>query len=93
MTNQPQAYPTITPTIGRIVLYTGQDEQVRPAIITHAWSDVCVNLFVFPKDLADADHGPKTAVVHRDPGADPRGGWAWMGYQIAMAAQATNHRA
>lgn len=34
------------PSIGRIVVYHQQNED-HPAIITHVWSDDCVNLKVF----------------------------------------------
>lgn len=45
---------TQKPTVGRIVLYRPQastgKSQLYPAIITHVWSDSCVNLHVFNDD-------------------------------------------
>lgn len=60
------------PTIGRIVHFVsgGAATVVPPgdhyaAVITHVWSDACVNLFVFPKGGVDDDSasGVKTSVV------------------------------
>lgn len=79
------------PTIGRIVLFRGEDGQDRPAIVTHVWSDFCVNLNVFPKDGSDEIHGPRTRVTHigpetgEAPGSVPS--WRWMPYQVQTAGQ------
>lgn len=73
------------PTIGRIVLFVGEDGQDRPAIVTHVWSQFCVNLNVFPKDGPDTHAGIRTSVTHAGPEtneATPPGTWHWMPYQI-----------
>ena len=63
------------PSIGRIVIFTGlvsNNSNEHPAIINRVWSDVCVNLTVFP----DCDVPIcKTTVI-----LDPNGGdntWHW----------------
>ena len=48
------------PRIGDIVLFYGdQSGAILPAIITHAWSEDCVNLYVF----GDGSHSPDKTVV------------------------------
>ncbi len=59
------------PSIGRIVHYIGDgtllssSDNHYPAIVTHVWSDTCVNLFVFPKGspVDERNSGVKTSVV------------------------------
>lgn len=40
-----------SPTVGRIVRYGAGAGVVLPAIVTHVWSETCVNLFVFPDGI------------------------------------------
>lgn len=53
------------PTIGRIVHYHPADSSAKstpyPAIITHVWSETCVNLFVFPDGSFPAGIEPEVA--------------------------------
>lgn len=57
------------PTIGRIVHFLANGMMAPgnhyPAIITHVFSDTCVNLCVFPKGTPQdaSDSGLKTSVV------------------------------
>ena len=82
------------PTIGRIVLFCGDDGQDRPAIVTHVWSPFCVNLQVFPKDSSDGNNcGSRTSVTHAGPETNEKatpGTWHWMPYQIQTAG--TRHQ-
>lgn len=51
-------------TLGRIVRYGAGGGKVSPAIVTHVWSDNCVNLYVFPDgSYSDAYSGTHTSVV------------------------------
>lgn len=83
---------SIKPTVGRVVLYTPMDNggeskgQPYPALITHVWSDTCVNLFVCNDGSFGFDTGnmlPTSVTL----GTGPRT-WAWMPYQIGQAAKA-----
>lgn len=82
----------IQPTVGRIVLYTPADEELAarkgqpyPAIVTHVFSDTCVNLSV----MGDGSFGIPcegvnvTSACHCDEGTP--GTWKWMPYQKAQA--------
>jgi hypothetical protein len=82
----------IKPTVGRVVLYTPSPNalaekkgQPYPAIITHVWSDECVNLFVCP----DGSFGPHdmvhTSVLYSE--GEAPGTWRWMPYQMGQAAK------
>ena len=70
------------PTIGRIVHFVAnlvEPEQHYPAIITHVWSDTCVNLEVFRKGTAARDvmdTGVKTSVTFDESGTQPYS-WHW----------------
>lgn len=73
------------PSIGRIVHYIRSDGAEYPAIITHVWSDTCVDLEVFGINVehlqgGDADvRFPKSVVMH-DTGGGERGSvrsWHW----------------
>lgn len=69
------------PTIGRIVHYvTGNNEPGNhyPAIVTHVWSDTCVNLNVFPKgqSMDGENSGVKTSVV-LDSNGERAYSWHW----------------
>jgi hypothetical protein len=82
----------IIPTIGRIVLHRGADDQIRPAIVTHVWGVHCLNLQVFPKDSSDKVAGTHTSVTHADPAEEPgcKPSWHWMPYQKQQAAAGTS---
>jgi len=78
--------PTIPiPTIGRIVLFRGHDGEDRPAIVTHVWSDLCINLTVFGKDDQDKNAGIHTSVTpgQYEDGRPFERSWRWMPYQLA----------
>lgn len=72
------------PTIGRIVHFvsSGPATVVAPgdhyaAVVTHVWSDTCVNLFVFSKGAAQDEQyasGVKTSVVQDETAA---AGYTW----------------
>jgi hypothetical protein len=81
---------TITPAIGRIVLFKHRDVEGRfadelPAIITRVHNDSCVNLMVFHDGM---DARPWSSVVHTDDfeASGQYTGWRWMAYQKAVAA-------
>lgn len=92
MSASPSTIPT--PTIGRIVLFRGSDGEDRPAIVTHVWSQFCVNLHVFGKDSRDTNHGISTSVTHIGPETNetPTTGpsWRWVPFQIQTAG--TRHQ-
>lgn len=84
----------IVPTVGRVVLYTPADEASAarkgspyPAIVTHVFSDTCVNLHV----LGDGSFGTPTegplvtSACYCDEGTP--GTWKWMDYQKGQAAK------
>lgn len=58
------------PTVGRIVHYWVVDSYgnvvPRAAIITHVWSDDCVNLHVFGDGSFGADDSKQTSVIRTD---------------------------
>lgn len=74
------------PSVGRIVHYTPQEPasngtkgQPYPAIITHVWSDTCVNLDVlndgsFP---LSCDRYPTSVNLATDPGNPSPRTWSW----------------
>jgi len=75
--------PSQKPSLGRIVQYSQpagearhNDERTHPAIITHVWSDTCVNLTVFFDNAAPE---PRTSVCLRTDDADhnPNAYWEW----------------
>lgn len=61
------------PTIGRIVHFTSDGTDVRAAIITHVWSDSCVNLSVFGPN---GDSEGKTSVLFAEDRTQAQT-WAW----------------
>ena len=79
----------VTPSIGRIVWYRGQDNIVRAAIVTHVWSQFLINLHAFGKDQNDPEAGIHTSVTHGDIEHEPSccPSWSWMPYQKALAAK------
>ncbi len=76
------------PTVGRIVLYRSRTDnnkgQAYPAVITHVWSDSCVNLSIiqdgsYPLPAGEFTHGScVTSVLQSSDPADlqPRT-WIW----------------
>lgn len=77
---------SITPTVGRIVWYIDDSGASLAAIITHVWSDDCVNLAVFS---ADGVPFGKTSVKLLNPGATASDTdcCQWMPYQLGQAAK------
>ena len=70
------------PTVGRIVHYTpmgaGKGGQPYPAVITHVWTDTCVNLHVLADgshELSQVDVLPASVTLATEPG-QPRS-WSW----------------
>lgn len=61
------------PTIGRIVIYSGNGQD-RPAIITAVWSPVCVNLHVFSVNSWEPDQKIDSVFQAGAPGML---GWSW----------------
>lgn len=78
----------IEPTIGRIVHYHPEPDMTHAAIVTHIWSDTCVNLSVFDNN---GNQYPCTSVFlfQDEPGAErPSHSYAeWMPYQKGQAAK------
>lgn len=65
------------PSIGRVVLfrnYLSNGINEHPAIINRVWSDVCVNLTIFP-DCGDPVN--KTSVTLNDDLTSPNDAWRW----------------
>lgn len=58
-----------TPTLGRIVHFVLGDGTVRPAIVTHVWSDTCINAHVFLDGTNDTDNPHRMEACAAD-------GWA-----------------
>lgn len=66
------------PTIGRIVILHDKSKSwngsyLAPAIITRVWSDICVNLTVFPDTLNTLSY---TSVILNQ-SLDQDLGWSW----------------
>ena len=59
------------PTIGKIVHYTVDADQVLPAIITKVWNQTCINVEVFGR--YDVQDRIKTSVVQGTGGCE----WSW----------------
>jgi hypothetical protein len=78
----------ITPTIGRIVWYRGEDGNIRAAIVTAVHSNFSLNLYVFGSNKMDSDCCCKDNVTHADPEQEPGcfPSWHWMPYQKQQAA-------
>lgn len=65
------------PSLGRIVLFRSLDSNgslEHPAIITRVWSDVCVNLLVFPDNFLPV---AKTSVVLEENDLGNMFAWRW----------------
>ncbi len=82
----------ISPTVGRVVLFRSADraqmgptagEEV-PALVTHVWSDTCINVMVM-RDGAGSSPICVTSWVYDDDMTHPSG-WRWMPYQVSKAA-------
>lgn len=73
----------IKPTIGRIVHFWGGDEtdakkkQPFPAVITHVWSDSCVNLFVFGDGSFPHQNSAETSVCQAGTNQTEGKRWDW----------------
>ncbi len=77
---------TPKPTVGRVVNYHGSKTKGTPypAIVTHVWSDDCVNLNVlndgtYPIPGVDSDAALTVTSCQR---GDELGQWNWMPYQL-----------
>lgn len=74
------------PSVGRIVHYTPPDQgtagksQAYPAVITHVWSDTCVNLQVFNDGsypLPAEGCNPTSVSLAGDPNSPTGRTWCW----------------
>lgn len=86
----------ITPTVGRVVWFyrkgASLTEQPLAAIVSHVWSDTCVNLAIFDAN-GNAMVNPPTSVLLVQEGAEiPSGGHfcKWMPYQVGQAKKHEN---
>lgn len=84
----------ISPTVGRVVWYhpfasdpsPDPGKQPLAAIVTHVWSDTCVNLAVF--DTNGGTFGKTSVLLINGDMEQPRRGYAeWMPYQKGQAAK------
>jgi hypothetical protein len=91
----------IKPTIGRVVWYTPSESDGRQlthspamtvygdtlaAIVTHVWSDSCVNLTVF--DSNGMPHGRTSVMLHQGEGPCTSSPYCeWMPFQKGQAAK------
>lgn len=79
----------IKPSVGRVVWYRPAGATHLPphaALITHVWSDVCVNLAVF--DAEGKPYARTSVPLAQADGAPPVGSFAeWMPYQLGQAAK------
>jgi hypothetical protein len=86
----------IKPSIGRVVwfhpsitdhsLASGGDQPLA-ALVSHVWSDTCVNLAVF--DANGKPHGKTSVLLLQDDAIAPEGGYyaEWMPFQKGQAAK------
>ena len=84
----------ISPTVGRVVWYhpfasdpsPDPGKQPLAAIVTHVWSDTCVNLAVF--DTNGGTFGKTSVLLINGDMEQPSRGYAeWMPYQKGQAAK------
>ena len=86
----------IEPTVGRVVWYHPYQNEalgfVYPmgqpcaAIVTHVWSDTCVNLVVF--DANGYPHSRTSVLLHQGDSDRPSYGFCeWMPYQKGQATK------
>jgi hypothetical protein len=83
-TEKPKTPAPQKPSVGRIVLYMppeglrGKAPQPYPAIITHVWSETCVNLAVFGDGTYGLPRDVPTNVSLSPAGEEiALGCWAW----------------
>lgn len=87
--------PTITPTVGRVVWYWDADQSVMDrkgqpfaAIITHVWSDSCVNLAVLGDGSFNIANYRPTSVMRASADSNITAmRWDWMPFQVGQAAK------
>lgn len=79
----------IKPTIGRVVWYHPVDadpEITHPAIVTHVWSDTCVNLAIFASN--GKPYAETSVFLYQGGDNRPTSKFAeWMPYQQGQAAK------
>ena len=81
------------PTVGRVVLFkahnselTGGNNEV-PALVTHVWSDTCINVMVMRDGHEATPIGVTSVSMTDDFAASGQAcAWRWMPYQKAVAA-------
>lgn len=84
----------IKPTVGRVVWYfplgrrhTKGDAPLA-AIVTHVWSDTCVNLAIFDANGRTMDNPPTSILLIQEGTTVPDGLYCmWMPYQMGQAAK------
>lgn len=83
----------IKPTVGRIVWYypAGHRSKEQPlaAIVSHVWSDTCVNLAIFSQNGCPMGTPPTSVLLMQDDAEIPAGGQycTWMPFQKGQAAK------
>jgi len=83
----------IKPTVGRVLWYhpafipdSGSNETTQVAIISHVWSDTCINLAVF--DSNGIASNQTSVFLFQGEGDRPGSQYAeWMPYQQGQAAK------
>lgn len=84
----------ISPTVGRVVWYhpfpadpgPSPGDQPLCALVTHVWSDTCVNLAIF--DANGVAYSRTSVLLHQDGNPKPdRGFCEWMPFQKGQAAK------
>lgn len=90
----------IKPTVGRVVWFypKGYVDGQEPlaAIVTHVWSDTCVNLAIFDANGRPLADPPTSVLLVQEGNPIPTGGLycTWMPYQLGQAkAQAAKAKA
>lgn len=84
----------IKPTVGRVVWFYpqghSQDKQPLAAIVSHVWSDTCVNLAIFSANGCPMQNPPTSILLVQEGSEVPSGGHycTWMPYQIGQAKKA-----
>lgn len=80
----------IEPTVGRVVYFTPATDAPHhsaaplAALITHVWSDTCVNLAIFDPNGKPFDDPPTSVLLVQPENEKPSGGHycEWMPYQV-----------
>lgn len=83
----------IKPTVGRVVWFfpSGKShengDQPQAALVTHVWSDTCVNLAVFDSNGRPMTDPPTSVLLLQEGNEVPTGGnyCMWMPYQVGQA--------